>query len=168
MSSMTPQQLEAVQFYFEDLAEGQWFISARRTITEADIVGFAGISGDFNPLHMDAVHAATHPYGQRAAHGLLVLSIASGLCSQMPVSRATSSARIALLGVECRWLKPVHIGDTIQVEMRVADKKDLPTRSDAGAVTFDRSVKNQRGVVVLRSQWDLLLRKKTPDAPASV
>ncbi len=161
---MTPESLDTIQFYLEDLDEGQCFLSARRTLTEADIVNFAGLSGDFNPLHMDAVHAAAHPFGRRSAHGLLVLSIASGLCAQMPISRATSSARLALLGVNCKWVKPVYIGDTLQVTMTVVGKRDLRSRPGVGAIRFDRTVRNQDDTVVLESQWDTLLRRRLRSA----
>ncbi|TDA68014.1 MAG: hypothetical protein D9V47_08885 [Clostridia bacterium] len=69
--------------YFEDFAPGQEFLTARRTVTETDIVNFAGLSGDFNPLHTDEEYAKTTPFGRRIAHGLLISSISSGLQNQL-------------------------------------------------------------------------------------
>ncbi|MBX5492329.1 MAG: dehydratase, partial [Chloroflexi bacterium] len=83
--------------YFEDFHIGQEFVTARRTITEHDVMTFAGLSGDFNPLHTDALYAATTPYGERIAHGLLTLAITSGLINQLGLMAGTT---IALLGYE--------------------------------------------------------------------
>ncbi len=110
------------RLYFEDLEPGQAWESPRRTVTEADVVQFAGLSGDYNALHTDAVYAAGHPFGQRAAHGLLTLAIASGLTTRMPVYRLMDGTRLALTELRCQWRKPVLIGDTIHVELRIGEK----------------------------------------------
>ena len=153
-------QIENSRCDFDSLEIGERYLSARRTITEADIVAFAGLSGDFNALHTDAVHAASHRFGQRAAHGMLILSIVSGLSANMPMSRAMAAARIALLGVQCRWIRPVFIGDTIHVEVHVAEKRPLDSRPDEGIVSFERVVRNQDNDIVLKSCWDTLLRRR--------
>lgn len=144
--------------YFDDLEPGQRWLSPRRTVTEADVVNFAGLSGDYNALHTDAVHAAQHPFGQRAAHGLLTLAIASGLTTRMPVYRLMEPARLALTELTCRWRKPVLIGDTICVAMSVKDKRLSQSRPGTGRVTLERTVLNQRDEVVMESEWTTLMK----------
>ncbi|WP_299452856.1 MaoC/PaaZ C-terminal domain-containing protein [uncultured Pigmentiphaga sp.] len=144
--------------YYEDLEPGARWLSPRRTVTEADVVNFAGLSGDYNSLHTDAVYAAQHAFGQRAAHGLLTLAIASGLTTRMPVYRLMDKSRLALTELSCRWRKPVFIGDTLQVALSIGEKRLSRGRPDAGKVTLDRTVLNQRGDVVLESAWVTLVR----------
>ncbi|NYT35913.1 acyl dehydratase [Allopusillimonas soli] len=147
-------------FYYEDMQEGMLLMSPARTVTEADIVNFAGVSGDFNALHMDAEYAQGHPFGRRAAHGLLVLAITSGLCSRMLFSQLTASSRLALAGLDCQWLKPVFIGDTIRVQMSVHSRTPSATRVGTGVVCFLRRVFNQDGTEVLRSTWNVLMKMR--------
>ena len=101
---------------FDDLSVGDEWISPGRTVTEADVVHFAGISGDFNPIHMDHDFARKGPFRQPVAHGLLGLSIASGLTSNSP--RVDTLAFLAI--VEWKFLQPIAFGDTIHVVTRVA------------------------------------------------
>ncbi|WP_214366329.1 MaoC/PaaZ C-terminal domain-containing protein [Pseudonocardia sp. H11422] len=130
--------------YFEDYAVGDRFTSPGRTVTESDVVTFAGLSGDFNPLHVDAEAAAESPFGQRVAHGLLVMAIASGLSNQMGIFAGTS---LGLLGFQdWRFKAPVLFGDTIHVEMEMRDLKRSRT-GDRGVVTYLRQVINQKGEV---------------------
>jgi acyl dehydratase len=112
--------LEGTTLYFDDLAVGGRQTTAGRTLTEADIVGFAGLSGDFNALHMDAEFAAGAPHGQRIAHGLLVLAIASGLSTRLPLMKLLEKSIFGLAGLECKWAKPVFIGDTLHVVLEIA------------------------------------------------
>ncbi|WP_313623045.1 MaoC/PaaZ C-terminal domain-containing protein [Achromobacter sp.] len=148
------------RLYFEDLESGQSWESPRRTVTEADVVQFAGLSGDYNALHTDAVFAAGHPFGQRAAHGLLTLAIASGLTTRMPVYRLMDGTRLALTELRCQWRKPVFIGDTLHVVLRIGDKAPSQSLHDAGRVTMLRTVKNQNGDVVAESEWTTLMKRR--------
>jgi acyl dehydratase len=123
--------------YFEDFKEGEVFVSRGRTITEADIVNFAAFSGDWYPLHVDKEYAAKSPFGERIAHGMLVLSAASGL---MPL---TEMAIVAFYGMDrVRFVGPTKIGDTIHVEAEIAEKRDKGELG--GVVTFQQKIKNQR------------------------
>lgn len=152
------------RLFFEDLIEGQTWTSPRRTVTEADVVQFAGLSGDYNALHTDAVAAAEHPFGQRAAHGLLTLAIASGLTTRMPVYRLMDGSRLALTELRCQWRKPVFMGDTIHVELCIGEKKLSEKRLGTGRVAMLRTVKNQNGEVVVESEWTTLMKCRSEAA----
>jgi acyl dehydratase len=129
--------------YFDDLEVGQEWESGGRTVTEADIVTFAGFSGDFNPIHIDHAYAATTPFRRPIAHGFGVFSIASGLGVQTPAVRT-----IALLGVrEWRFQLPVFPGDTIKVRTRVVEKTPRG-RGKRGEVVWYRGIFNQDGKIV--------------------
>lgn len=143
---------------YDDLVPGQQWLSPRRTVTEADVVNFAGLSGDYNALHTDVVYARDHPFGQRAAHGLLTMAIASGLTVRMPVYRLMDSTRLALTEVNCRWKKPVFIGDTLQVTLSVGEKRLSERRPGTGTVALLRTVRNQRDEVVMESTWTTLIK----------
>jgi acyl dehydratase len=144
------------RLYFEDLPLDKTFVTAGRTITEADVVAFAGLSGDFNSLHVDETFAAATGFGGRIAHGLLVLSVASGLTTRLPVLQALQPALLGMTDVTCRWLAPTRIGDTIRVELTFTAAQ--VTRSGTrGRVTERRVALNQDDVTVLDSQWTLLV-----------
>jgi acyl dehydratase len=138
--------------YFDEFQVGQRWTTKGRTVTEADIVNFAGVSADFFPLHMDLTFAKQTRFGQRIAHGMLILSMASGL---VPADPAKVEALYGLDRV--RWVTPVFIGDTIRVQMEVAEKQERPDAS--GVVTFIQTVLNQRDEPVLVNQYRLLIRK---------
>jgi acyl dehydratase len=105
--------------YFEDVEVGLRFETLSRTVTEADLVAFAGVSGDFNPLHTDAVYAAGTIYGERIAHGALVLSLATGLRQRTGLFDGTL---MGLLEIRSwRFLAPVLVGDTIRVVNEVTE-----------------------------------------------
>jgi acyl dehydratase len=142
--------------YFEDIQLGDEYVSPGRTITEADIVAFAGLSGDYNVLHTDAEYMKTSIFGERIAHGLLGLSISSGLGSRAIVR---PFATIAFLGLRWRFKGPIKIGDTIKVRMRVSDKKET-SKPDRGIVTLQRSVLNQRGEVVQEGDTELMIERR--------
>src|SRR4051794_11206251 len=101
--------------FFDDLIIGQEWKSLGRTITQADIVNFAGLSGDYNPIHMDHEFAKTTPFQQPIAHGLLTFSIASGLGLNNPAMRTLAFMSIR----DWQFKDPVYIGDTIYVHTRV-------------------------------------------------
>jgi acyl dehydratase len=136
--SFSPQHL-----YVDDVAVGQEWESPGRTITEADIVNFAGLSGDFNPIHVDHEFARTTPFRRPVAHGLLVLSIGSGLGLYSPPMRT-----LAFLGMrEWHFREPVFAGDTIRVRTKVLNK-EMRGRGRRGVVTWQRQAFNQEGRLV--------------------
>ena len=106
--------------YFEEFNVGDKVLTVGRTITESDIMAFAGLSGDFNRIHTDAVYAAAAPFGQRVAHGLLVQSIATGLAVRTGVIEDTV---LAFRELSCKFSLPVFIGDTVHVELEVVETK---------------------------------------------
>ena len=144
------------RLYFEDLPLEKKFVTAGRTITEADVVAFAGLSGDFNSLHVDETFAAATRFGGRIAHGLLVLSVASGLTTRLPVLHALQPSLLGMTDVTCHWLAPTRIGDTIRVELTFTAAQLTPSGT-RGRVTERRVALNQDDVTVLDSQWTLLV-----------
>jgi acyl dehydratase len=144
------------RLYFEDLPLEKKFVTSGRTITEADVVAFAGLSGDFNSLHVDETFAAATGFGGRIAHGLLVLSVASGLTTRLPVLHALQPSLLGMTGVTCHWLAPTRIGDTIRVELTFIEAQ-LTRSGTRGRVTERRVARNQDDVTVLDSQWTLLV-----------
>lgn len=144
--------------FYEDFQTGQRVKSAGRTITEHDIAAFAGLSGDFNQIHTDAEFARATPFGQRIAHGLLGLAIASGLAVQTGILGANV---IAFREVgEWKFVKPVFIGDTIHVEMEVAETKPY-TRLGGGSVTLSVYVNNQNNETVMKGFWTVLVKTRS-------
>jgi 3-hydroxybutyryl-CoA dehydratase len=131
--------------YFEDYAVDGVTTSRGRTITETDIVNFAGLSGDFVELHMNDEYAKTGPFGRRIAHGALIFSISTGLMIQMTSSL---EAVVAFYGVDkLRFVAPVFIGDTVHVSQRVIEKQ---LRGEGrGVVAFENTVLNQDGKPVV-------------------
>lgn len=143
--------------YFEEFEIGQKVISPGRTVTEADIINFAGISGDPNSIHTDAEYAAETPFGQRVAHGLLILAIASGLAVRTGLMEGTV---IAFREIEnWKFSKPVFIGDTVHLEMEVVETKSLP-RLGGGSIKLVLYVINQDGDTVMKGAWIALMMSK--------
>lgn len=149
--------------WFDDVREGDTFVSPGRTVTEADIVNFAGLSGDFHSLHMDATYAASTPHGQRIAHGMLIVAMSAGLVAKLPFMRLIERATLGVSGVECRFLKPVFIGDTVHVRMEVV-QKTLSRKSDHGTVVVRRVFVNQRGDTVIEGDWKIVLKMRPAGA----
>lgn len=143
--------------YFDEFQVGQRIVTAGRTVTETDIVNFAGISGDYNQIHVDAVYSAGSPFGQRVAHGLLVTAIASGLAMQTGVMEGTVLAFREIN--EWKFIKPVFIGDTVHVVLEVKETKDL-RRIGGGSVMIEVSVVNQRDEVVMKGYWTVLIASR--------
>lgn len=139
------------------LEVGHRFESAGRTITESDIVNFACLSGDFNRLHVDHEYARSTPFGQRIAHGLLVLSVLSGLTTQSNGYRQLEPYVLALIDINCRFPKPTFIGDTIVVRVTVTEKIEQ-YRPGKDKVVFRREAVNQRGEVVVQADFAMVLR----------
>ena len=142
--------------YFEEFEVGLEIQTAARTITETDIVNFAGLSGDFNFIHTNAEAAAETPFGRRVAHGMLVASIATGLAVQQGFIDGTT---LAFRELTWRFTKPVFIGDTVQVQVNVIGTKPM-ARLGGGLVTFDARVVNQRDEVVHKGEWKMLIKSK--------
>lgn len=140
---------------FDQLTVGDKFVSPRRTVTEADVVAFAGLSGDYNPLHTDAEFAKATPFGERIAHGMLIASIGTGLGNQMGVLEGTT---LALMEQVIRYKGPVKFGDTVHIELIVKEKRET-SKPDRGVVIFDVPVVNQRGENVIEMQWTLLMKR---------
>jgi acyl dehydratase len=141
--------------YFEDIEVGEEYESPGRTVTETDIVLFAGVSGDYNVLHTDAEFMKTSIFGERIAHGLLGLAIQSGL-----LTRATRPyATLAFVGLRWKFKGPIKIGDTIRVRARVAAKREL-SKPGRGLITLERAVLNQRDEVVQEGETDLMVERR--------
>jgi len=142
--------------YFEDFQIGEKIITRGRTVTEADIVNFASLTGDWYPLHVDVEFAKKSQFGERIAHGMLVLSLASGLFSPEYILKW---AFIAFYGMDkVRFTAPTKIGDTLHVELEVIDKEDKGEKS--GVVSFREEVKNQRGEDVAVCTTKLFIAKR--------
>lgn len=148
--------------YLEDLTPGDTFSSAARTITEADVVAFAGLSGDFNPIHTDVVFAADTPYGQRVVYGLLGLSILTGLLDRTGLFSGTA---IAMLGIrDWTFAGPIFIGDTIRFKLTITGVRRAKS-GDRGVVQRHFELLNQRDDVVQHGHIDILVRARE-NAPA--
>lgn len=142
--------------YFEDFQVGEEFMTAGRTITETDIVNFAGITGDWNELHTNSEFASKTQFGQRIAHGALIFSISTGLSVRLG---QTNDTVIAFYGLDrLRFVKPVFIGDTIRVRQRIEDKAERDENS--GIITTLNEVLNQRGEVVLSYTAKTLVKRR--------
>ncbi len=141
--------------YFEEFSPGDQVVSMGRTITEADIVNFAALSGDWNLIHTDAEYSQGQLFGQRVAHGLLILSIASGLSVRLGFMEETILA-FRSIG-EWRFQRPVFIGDTVRVRLTVDGTKAMP-RLGGGLVAFKVDVLNQKDEVVQRGTWEMLVK----------
>jgi acyl dehydratase len=143
--------------HFEDVAVGFRFETPARTVTEADIVAFAGVSGDFNPLHTDSVFAAGSIYGERIAHGALVVSLATGLRQRVGLFDGTL---MGLLEIRSwRFLAPVRVGDTIHVVSEVTELRET-SKPDRGIMVQRIDVVDQHDAVVQSGEFVMLLRRR--------
>jgi acyl dehydratase len=140
--------------YFAEFQVGQIFTSPGRTITERDIVNFAGLSGDFNLIHTDAEYCKTTQLKQRMAHGLLSLAIASGLAIRTGILEGTLLAFRKI--VEWKFVEPVFIADTLHVDMEINQTKAFPHLS-GGVVTITLRVINQNNRMVMKGVWTILV-----------
>jgi 3-hydroxybutyryl-CoA dehydratase len=146
--------MSAGKSYLEHFKVGEKAVSPGRTVTETDVVMFAGISGDWNELHTNAEYMKNSPFGQRIAHGMLTLSIGSGLA--LRVRQRQPVEVLAFLGMDnVRFTAPVFIGDTIRVESEVIEVRPSKSRPDTGILKFKNSVKNQRDETV--ATWETTL-----------
>ena len=143
--------------YFEEFERGDSFETRGITVTEAHVVAFAGLSGDFNPLHTDEVAAAATPFGTRIAHGQLGMVLAAGLINQTGIHTGTT---IALLGFrEWKFLKPILFGDTLRARLTIEDKRETK-KPDRGILMRRVELLNQRGELVQEGFSDLMVRRR--------
>jgi 3-hydroxybutyryl-CoA dehydratase len=147
---MTP----PIGLYFEEFEVGDSAESVGRTITETDIVSFAALSGDWNRIHTDAEYSSRQMFGERVAHGLLVLSVSSGLALRMGFMEETVQA---FMGLEWQFRRPVLIGETVRLRATVQEKKEMK-RLGGGIVTFKMEVLNQKDEVCHRGVWNILCK----------
>jgi acyl dehydratase len=146
-----------VPLHFEDVEVGFRFETSHRTVTEADLVAFAGVSGDFNPLHTDKVFAAESIYGERIAHGALVLSLATGLRQRTGLFDGTL---MGLLEIRSwRFAAPVRIGDTIRVVNEITELRET-SKADRGIMVQRVDVLNQDDAVVESGELVMMLRRR--------
>lgn len=143
--------------FFDDVGIGDSWLTSRRTITAADVTGFAGISGDFNPLHVDALYATEHGFGRPVAHGLLVLSVATGLRQQLGLFRQATKALIELRSWQ--FVAPVFPGDTLQVRTEITAVRRTSS-GNAGVVDQLVEVRNQDGATVQAGTLVALIRRR--------
>lgn len=149
-----------IGLYFEDIEIGRVMETRGRTITEADLVQFAGLTGDYNPMHTDAEYMKKSAFGQRIAHGMLTLSYAVGQAYQLGFMERTV---IAFRGLTMKFSLPVFIGDTLHTELTVREKQEMK-RMGGGWVTLDVKIINQAGKIVQSGDWTVLLALKPTQA----
>ena len=145
-------------YRYADLHVGMAFRSPGRTITDADLVGFAGLTGDFSELHTSDVYAKNSQFGRKVAHGLLGLAYAHGLMwARTGELRETA---VAFLGInEWKFLEPIFVGDTIFVNYQISELRDSKSRPTQAIAVFDVSVVNQNNRTVQRGSKALLVSK---------
>jgi len=151
---MSSSQPKPRGLYFEEFQPAQKIITPGRTVTEADVVNFAGLSGDYNQMHVDEAYSQKTTFGKRVAHGLLVVSIVSGLAVQTGVMEGTVMAFREIN--EWKFARPVFLGDTVHAVLEVREKKEL-RRIGGGSVTIDLDVINQNDEVVMKGVWVVLI-----------
>ena len=146
--------------HFEDFEEGKEFESVGRTVTEADFVMHSALSGDWTELHTNKEYAEDQQFGERIAHGPMTFVQATGFVYRMGVVERTA---VAFLGMNYMDLpNPVHIGDTLSLEMVVDTQKEL-SRDDAGLVVLDTVMENQEGTVVFEGDMKFLIKTRAAD-----
>jgi len=152
----TEQEMD-MGLYFEEFTTGQKIVTGKRTVTENDIMTFANLSGDTNRIHTDPEFSKTTPFGQQIAHGLLGMSIASGLAWQTGILDGTV---IAFREVnEWKFVKPVFIGDQVHAELSIVEAKALP-RIGGGSVVIAAELKNHNGETCMKGNWTMLVISK--------
>lgn len=144
--------------FFDDFRVGEEFVTHGRTLTEADVANFAGVTGDINPLHMDEEYAKKTRFGRRVPHGQLIFVLALGLAERV-IAPLFHDSIVAFYGLDkMRFVKPVFMGDTITLHRRVAAVE--PRDETSGVITFDDQVVNQEGQLCLRYSPKYLLKRK--------
>jgi len=143
---------------FNAYTVGEVIPAPSRTVTEADVVNFAGVSGDYHPLHLDETHARASEFGERIAHGMLTMSIMSGLMFSAGISSPYSMGFLGLN--DWKFAAPVYLGDTVTVRIEVANKRET-RRGDRGVVTFRLQIINRTrdDEVACEGDWVQMYRK---------
>ena len=142
--------------YLDDFTVGMTFVTPSRTITETDVVNFAALSGDYNPLHTDEEFAKKGRFGKRIAHGVLTLAVLTGLWDKIGF---ISGSVDAFYGIEnLKFTKPVFFGDTIHAVLKDVNKQE---RETSGMITLSNEVTNQRNETVLLCDAKLVVKKRT-------
>ena len=141
---------------YEEFELGAVFNAQARTITEADVVRFAGLSGDFNPIHTDAEAAKIGPFGERIAHGMLTVAISTGLANMTGLMAGTT---IALMEQTIKYKNAVKFGDTVRLQMEVIEKRET-SKPDRGIVKLAARMLNQRDEVVVDMVWTQLMKRQ--------
>jgi acyl dehydratase len=147
-------------WYYEDLEVGFECITPARTVTEADIVTFAGLSGDFNALHTNEEFARSTIFQGRIAHGLLGLAISSGLFTRTEFMQRIQKSLMAFLSLTWKFTGPIKIGDTISTRVKLLDKKETK-KPDRGIIVLERTVINQREEVVQQGETTLMIARRS-------
>lgn len=148
------------ELFWEDLVVGLASQSPGRTVTETDLVNFAGLSGDYNAIHMDKVYAADFGLGgEQLVHGLLGLSIMSGLFTRSDMGRGMQRQLVAMLALEWRFALPLRVNDTVHVRARVTDVR-ATSSAERGIVDIERELVNQRDDVVQTGTTRMMIRKR--------
>lgn len=144
---------EPAGLYLEDFEIGKEYVSAGRTITEADVMTFAGLSGDYNPLHVDEEFAKTNMFGTRIAHGALGFIISTGLTNQMRTHEGTT---IAFMECTLKYVAPLMIGDTIHVVV-VPTEKRHSSKPGRGILKQNLKLFNQDDKLIMESDQVLMM-----------
>jgi 3-hydroxybutyryl-CoA dehydratase len=147
------------RLYFEDCRVGEQAVAPSRTITETDIVQFAGLTGDWHPLHSDAEYAKQSVFGERIAHGMLILAIGSGLLFRSADNIALPRFSVAAAGLDnVRFVAPTKIGDTVSLQSEVTQMQEMGV--DRGLIIARHRMLNQRGEVVLTFTTKMLVKRR--------
>lgn len=142
--------------YFEDFAVGQTFQTSARTVTEADVVAFAGLSGDFNAIHTDAEFARASPLGQRIAHAALGIAFVTGLTARLGIFDRSA---VQFIGMDWRFLSPILIGDTVHCTIAIAAKEDGPL-PDRGTLIREVELLKHDGTVAQRGTSTMVVLRR--------
>jgi acyl dehydratase len=146
--------------YYEEFEIGMKLRTRGRTITEADLVQFAALTGDYNPMHTDAEYTKTHMVGQRVAHGMLTLSYSIGQIYQLGFLEGTT---MTFRGIEMKFSLPVFIGDTIHAEVEVIELKPV-RRLGGGNVVSEVRIINQDGKIVQSGTMTMLMQSRPEES----
>jgi acyl dehydratase len=142
-------------YYFDDFDIDNEYLSKGRSVTETDVVNFAGLSGDFAEIHINKDFGKNTVFGQNVAHGLCTMAVVSGLFVQTGILNQA----LAFLGIQnWQFLKPVFFGDTIYVSMSILEKKET-SKKDRGVVTFHLKIINQHKEIVQEGNQIIMIKK---------
>ena len=143
--------------YLDEFEVGKVYVSNARTVTETDVVNFAGVSGDFNPLHMDEEFGKQNMFGKRVAHGALGFIMNTGFENQMGLYMGTC---IAFMEFTCKYLAPLCIGDTVHTEVTPTELIPSSKNPKKGILKQTARLVNQEGKVIMESQETLMMKRK--------